>query len=272
VFLALQPLPAVLDPDDRSKTSPKADFTTTTPTTNFVVLLHLLVRFVGNRLLVPVCRTGVIQCASRKRKDAGHLETPAGRPVTFVADPRAFAPSDEVLYERPDDMSDYGWRWREALLKYNEDSSHNPLRLLPAWQLYDNPVYGRLAERIGVPNLFILSAGWGLIRADFLTPYYDITFSASAEAYKRRRQTDRYQDLNMLGPAAEDVVFLGGKEYLPLFCALTAGVKGKRVVFYNSGSAPAASACELRRFKTSMRTNWHYECANAFVNGELAGV
>jgi hypothetical protein len=214
----------------------------------------------------------VIQCASRKRKDAGHLETPAGQPVTFVADPKAIAPSDEVLYERPDDMSDYGWSWREALLKYNEDSSHNPLRLLPAWQLYDNPVYGRLAERMGVPNLFILSAGWGLIRADFLTPYYDITFSASAEAYKRRRQTDRYQDLNMLGPAAEEVVFFGGKDYLPLFCALTAGVKGKRVVFYNSGSAPAASGCELRRFKTLTRTNWHYECANAFVNGELAGV
>ena len=129
---------------------------------------------------------------------------------------RVADPSDGLLYERPDDMSDYGWTWREALLRYNQDLSHNPLRLLPAWQLYDNPVYGRLFEKFGVEKFFILSAGWGLIRADFLTPYYDITFSPSADAYKCRRKTDRYEDFCML-PANinEDVLFFGGKDYLP---------------------------------------------------------
>jgi hypothetical protein len=103
----------------------------------------------------------VIQCAGRKARNAGHLETPAGQPVTFVADPKAVAPSDEALYAHPDDMSGYGWTWREALVKYNEHPSQNPLRLLPASQLYDNPAYGRLFEKFGAKNLFILSAGGG---------------------------------------------------------------------------------------------------------------
>lgn len=85
---------------------------------------------------------------------------------------KGHGPGNDVLYQHPDDMSDYGWTWREALLKYNQDRPTNPLGLLPAWQLYDNPAYGRLAERVGIEKMFILSAGWGLIRGDFLTPYY----------------------------------------------------------------------------------------------------
>ena len=40
-------------------------------------------------------------------------------------------------------------------------------------------------------------------------------------------------------------------------------------VEYNSGRIPLAPGWTLRRFETSTRTNWHYECANAFVDGEL---
>jgi hypothetical protein len=212
----------------------------------------------------------VIQCASRKRQGAGHLETLAGRPVTFVADTKAVPASELVLFQRPDDTSDYDSTWRHLLRKYNEDPTKNSLRLLPAWQLYENPTYARLVDRFGVGNVFILSAGCGLIRADFLTPYYDITFSVSAEAYKRRRKTDRYRDFRMLNTVNADVVvFFGGKDYLPLFCSLTGDSPARRIVFYNSGRTPDAPSCELRRFDTSTRTNWHYECANAFLNGSV---
>ena len=61
----------------------------------------------------------------------------------------------------------------------------SPFGLLPAYQLYENSTYNRLVDRFGLSNVYILSAGWGLIPADFLTPHYDITFSASADAYKR---------------------------------------------------------------------------------------
>jgi hypothetical protein len=69
------------------------------------------------------------------------------------------------------------------VLEKNVGGARNPLGLYPAYRLYENRVYGRLVEAFGVENIYILSAGWGLIRADFLTPYYDITFSHSAEGY-----------------------------------------------------------------------------------------
>jgi hypothetical protein len=71
-----------------------------------------------------------------------------------------------------------GISWRHFLRKYNDDAGGNPLHLYPAYQLYENRAYGRLVGRYGLRNVYVLSAGWGLIRADFLTPSYDITFSA----------------------------------------------------------------------------------------------
>lgn len=212
----------------------------------------------------------VIQCAASKRADAGRLHSADGKPVMFVADPES-APADPAhLYARPDDPSGRGDSWRQALLEYNQEPDNNPLGLYPAWQLYENKAYGRLVDQLGVKKIYILSAGWGLIRADFLTPYYDITFSPSAESYKRRRKTDRYQDFRMLPEETDDhVLFFGGKDYLPLFCAMTKNVRGEKTVFYNSARVPEVAGCTLKRFETTTRTNWHYECANAFLEEAL---
>jgi hypothetical protein len=212
----------------------------------------------------------VIQCAAGKHEEAGRLQTVSGKPVEFVASPKLAPPDSTRLYARPDDLADPGVSWRQALLNYNSGNNGNPLGLYSAYRLYQNKIYERLAERFGVENVYILSAGWGLIRTDFLTPYYDITFSQSADDYKRRRKPDRYADFCMLpAPAGDDIVFFGGKDYLPLFSALTAAVKTRKIVFYNSGTAPQISGCVLRRFETTTRTNWHYECAKAFFDGVL---
>jgi hypothetical protein len=175
------------------------------------------------------------------------------------------------MYARPDDLSDSGLSWRKVLLKYNEASDGNPLRLYPAYQLYENKVYGRLVDRLGMQNVYILSAGWGLIRADFLTPRYDITFSPSADCWKRRKTADRYDDFRMLLPdnTDGDIVFFGGKDYLPLFCSLTDMTRVTKIVVYNSATVPQLNGCTLRRFETTTRTNWHYECANAFPDGSI---
>jgi hypothetical protein len=174
------------------------------------------------------------------------------------------------VYARPDDLREDGTSWRHFLKKYNEDASGNPLRLYPAYQLYENKVYGRLVDRLGSKDVYILSAGWGLIRADFLTPTYDITFSASADAYKRRRKKDQYDDFRMLpGATKRNIVFFGGKDYLPLFCSLTDTIRSKKIVFFNSKITPPFDGCTLRRFKTTKRINWHYECANAFLDGTI---
>jgi hypothetical protein len=137
---------------------------------------------------------------------------------------------------------------------------------IPSYQLYENKAYGRLMDRFGLRNVYVLSAGWGLIRADFLTPF----FSPRADPYRRRRKTDRYDDFRMLPRNTKrDIVFFGGKDYLPLFCLLTYTIRSKKIVFFNSKITLQLNGCTLRRFKTATRTNWHYKCTNAVMDGTI---
>ena len=224
----------------------------------------------------------VIQCAGGKNPNAGRFKTEDGRPILFVADPDKAPDGKGVVYKRPDDPADSGRSYREELVEYNREYNRrprdNPFGLLPAGKLYRNPVYAKLVNKFSTRNVFILSAGWGLIASDFLTPYYDITFSNSAkgnDAYKRRRKNDCFMDLRML-PADRtgQIVFLGGKDYIPLFCRLTEDAKSERVVFYhcdgNSDNPPDAPGCNLRCFQTSTRTNWHYKCTTELMEGRIA--
>ncbi len=213
----------------------------------------------------------VIQCAASKRADAGYLQGADGRKVMFVAQPILAPTNTNWVYARPDDRANGGSSWRENLLRYNrERAAENSLKLLPAWRLYENRTYKCLHDEWGPDNLYILSAGWGLIRADFLVPNYDITFSGNAEKYKRRGKRDTYNDFHKLPEnTTSPVVFFGGKDYVNLFCELTSRVQGPRYVFYNSVNPPDAPGCRLHRFDTSARTNWHYKAAQAYVEGRI---
>jgi hypothetical protein len=149
----------------------------------------------------------IIQCAASKRPDAGRLMSGAGRPVVFVADTESAPSDDSVSYARPDDISDSGKSWLDVLLEYNKTAGDNALALCAAYQLYQNRIYAQLVDTFGLRNVYILSAGWGLIGADFLTPYYDITFSQSAERYKRRNRSDlHYKDFRMLPDDVDDEI------------------------------------------------------------------
>jgi hypothetical protein len=195
--------------------------------------------------------------------------------VLFVADPATAPPRDGFVYARPDDLSDSGESWREVLVRYNEYQGNNPLGLCRAAELYVHPIYARMVSSVGIENIYILSAGWGLINASFLTPNYDITFSVlkQPDRYKRRRSGDIYGDFAMLPRAYDEpIFFFGGKYYVPLFCKLTDGAVGKRTVFFNSQDAPEAQGCAIERFVTTTRTNWHYECASAFLTSRFGRI
>lgn len=219
--------------------------------------------------------TIVIQCAASKKGDAGHLRLLDGRTVLFVANPVA-APNDGPhVHAHPDDRADTGRTWREELLRYNDEYKRspgsNPLGLLPAWQLYRNPTYKLLYREYGPDRLYILSAGWGLLRSDFLTSAYDITFKSGVDRYKRRYKSDSYKDLRMLPTdSTGSILFFGGNDYIDLFCRLTEGVRGQRYVYYNSSNPPNAPGCLLKRFATRTRTNWHYECAKTIMAARSA--
>ena len=195
---------------------------------------------------------------------------------------------------------------RSASNTRSPSTAINPLGLLPAWQLYKNKTYRLLADTLGPRNFYVFSAGWGLVRSDFMIPNYDFTLSPNAtgpDKYKRRRKDDTYDDFAMLPIAPTDtgqsdssgrdalkslespaqkidpaksgttaagpVVFLGSKAYVPLFCQLTEGCSAHRIVFHNSKTPPEAPDCEIRKYDTPKKTDWHYDAAKALVEGQL---
>lgn len=215
----------------------------------------------------------IIQCAATKRPDAGHLQRQDGTKCMFVADP-ASAPTDsERIHAHPDEASDTGESWREKLVRYNADPGSNPCGLLRAFELYENASRRGLVDRLGTDRVYILSAGRGLISASFLTPAYDITLNTRAKQkapWKFRKKEDSYADLcHLPADTVEPVIFFGGKDYMPLFCKLTGSIPSRRTIFYNSSRPPDAPGCVLHRFSTTAKTNWHYQCVKAFLQGQI---
>lgn len=69
--------------------------------------------------------------------------------------------------------------------------------------------------------------------------------------------------------STDPIVFLGGKDYLPLFCSLTTRSQAQRLIYFNSSTPPDAPGCRVEKFETSARTNWHYLCAEHLIAGTL---
>jgi hypothetical protein len=208
----------------------------------------------------------VIQCASSKHEDAAWLRTRAGHKLGFLAHPE-LAPANELFsWAHPDGPSDTpGASWRQVVERNH--GCGNPRGLWPAWKLYVPRQYEQLVSTFGVERTFILSAGWGLIRSDFPLPPYDITLVRSADLHKRRSTRDMFADFAQLADSSDEpVVFLGGKDYLPLFRSLTRPVTAEKIVPFRC--APDASAAILSEsgikwipYRTRRCTNWHYSCA-----------
>ncbi len=121
-----------------------------------------------------------IQCASTKKPHAGVLRAGDGRRVLFVTRPELAPNDDHTLWAHPDGRSEVpGVTWRQQLEQLNKGGA-NPFGLLQAYQLYKPTAYERLVAKFGLRQVLVLSAGWGLVRADYLLPSYDVTFSSQA--------------------------------------------------------------------------------------------
>ena len=232
----------------------------------------------GTAAVVPPPRTYsgpartvvVIQGGEEKAADAGHMVLPDGRRVMFVAEPGVAPSEPDVAYRRPDDRADGNQTFRDALIAYNGAPADNPLGLLPAWRLYEDDAYRTLAEGVEPGNLFILSAGWGLIESDFLTPTYDITFSNGVATYKRRRPRDSYNDLRRLpSEGTSRLVFAGGADYIPLFLELTENVTTERIVFHHAGRVPLAADAQFVPVESDDNSDWHLQWALDYAAGRV---
>ena len=222
----------------------------------------------------------VIPCAAGKfpvecGDFSGFMRDANGNPVKFVAEPDLAPKSKELRYVSPDCDYDSSMTFREKLRSYNEkfnSDNCNPYNLYPACELYKNSIYSDLVKSYGIDRTYILSAGWGIVQADFLLPMYDITFSSSVkEKYKKRKSSAVWPDFNHLDNGCEDTLCLFGTvDYIDLFLDLTRQYKGKRIVYYNSGQHYSSSeTLKFVKCDLSARTNWQNTCARKMMGTNL---
>jgi hypothetical protein len=218
----------------------------------------------------------VMQCCATKNPSAASFNV-NGRCVRFVAQPARHPRPESGMFVRPDDpMQGTSLSWRQHLTAYNQRTD-NPDGLLPAGELYEPPqcpsLYRQLLDHVGAANFYILSAGWGLIRASFLTPDYDITFANldKEDRWKRRTVNDIYQDYRQLAQQDispdEPVYFIGAAAYLSLYRGLTQAIIARKVVYYASAKTDTSDAdYQYIHYNTGgWNTNWQYRCAQDFL-------
>jgi hypothetical protein len=211
----------------------------------------------------------IIQCAGDKQPSQNYkgFHQDGQYIKKFLAHPNA----DHLHCAHPDFECTNGVTWRDTLAQYNQQNGfNNPQHLSQAYELYRPAAYSNLVAEFGVKNVYILSAGWGLIRADYLIPDYDITFSANAEPHQRRRSNDYYNDFNHLAGNTEPLIFLGGISYQPLLFQLTQQLDCDIRLVFRAAKTPAlpknAKARYMTRyFDTPQLINWHYAAGNALI-------
>lgn len=214
----------------------------------------------------------VIICCSKKN---GNNLVHKGKSINFVAN-KQYAPpnSNTALYVHPDDLiADEGITWRALVEKQNSN-------LLPAYQLYDQSIYQKLYQKFK-NDLFIFSAGWGIIRADYQVPKYNITFSNASNVpqyAQRNSKCDRaYKSFNHLTTinSNETILLMGGSDYIRMFFAEAIQLKNKKKIIYTSDRLNGLANntifnentnLEFYRYATNTRTNWHYEFAELLID------
>ena len=220
----------------------------------------------------------VIPCAASKvpvewGNFKGFMRDSSGVPVKFIAEPDLAPKSRALRYVSPNCDYDSSMTFREKLLSYNEKFNSdkcNPDNLLPAYKLYDKPIYSELVEskKYGKDNFYILSAGWGIVRADFLLPMYDITFSSSVkERYKRRKNSAVWPDFNHLDDTCNETVeFIGTSSYITVFKKLTKDYCGDKLIYVNPDKPNNKGFIDCKIDREKHPYSWHYECARRKLN------
>lgn len=212
----------------------------------------------------------VISCCDSKN---GNLFTYNEETINFVSHVSPALPNNQ-LYFHPDDLiPNENITWRDLIAKQEGDNN-----LLPAYNLYRPNIYAALFENFG-NDLFIFSAGWGIIRADFELPKYNVTFSKNKNVpvYARRNNDDAFHDFNHLAGILENesIVLIAGYDYVLPFCQLTANLPNEKIIIYknqtliNNNPYFNDNSFQFIYYQTNRRTNWHYEFAQRLINNEI---
>ena len=226
----------------------------------------------------------VIQCAGRKEKTA---ETFAlnGVPQTFVAKPsdkNQVCPWDEIPTLTCKTWIDCAHAFRNQngrdTFEHAGVSISGSGRLTECGRLYLPVAYSALISRLGKENVYILSAGWGLVRADAVIPTYNITFSEAPKVPMNARVTpegrSKSPSISDDMPGDDEIHFFMTPNYLEYWFQSLSGVGGdhRRFVFHwkkGARNLPAGihEGNAIWHELGGMKTNWHYAAVNQFLNG-----
>ncbi|MDR0599329.1 MAG: hypothetical protein LBG84_04510 [Treponema sp.] len=186
--------------------------------------------------------------------------------IKFVASPQ-IAPRDGFTYYKPDDTIPGEHKtWRDLVLEQNHPD------LVPAYCLYRRDIYRDLYHEFG--NCFyILSAGWGIIRADFKIPAYDITYSTTPNMpeYAKRRDNYGWKDINHLKEDSikfdrdSEVILFAGSDYVPPFCDMAQSVQYRKKILYKRHTVTRRQGFVYEYYQTNRNTNWYYEAVKRFL-------
>ncbi len=144
----------------------------------------------------------VVMMCSKSKQDNSDLIFD-NNPIAFKAisnrNINQFKPDDKVTLNE-----NYTWR------NFVSDNQHQAIIPFRAYELYRNNSYQYLFQAFN-RRMFIISAGWGIINAEFRLPNYDITFSENPDAETLRNDYDPdFHDYNQLIGVTEedDIVFI----------------------------------------------------------------
>jgi hypothetical protein len=215
----------------------------------------------------------IISCCDRK--NGGPL-IHNGEVINFVSHVDQVVPNDE-MYFHPDDLVPNDLiTWRELVSQQGQNNY-----LQPAYELYKPPIYNSLYQNYG-NDLFIFSAGWGIVRADYKLPKYNVTFAKGKNVPKsaKRYRNDCFHDFNHLeskdNRTDEEIVLIAPKDYVTPFCQLTNNLQNKKIIFYFGDEIKSKFInkpdFEFRKipFITNNNRKWHYELAQLLIKNEIA--
>lgn len=199
----------------------------------------------------------VICCAGRKNPLYGKL-TENEHEIDFRA------VSNPVNYEyMPDDIKSNNQTWREYI---HEHQANTDLNIYNAYMLYTpkspfqniySDLYARFANR-----LYILSAGWGLIKSDYRIPKYDITFKSNIHSINRTEPNPIFDHNDWKQLSENDlkinsrIIFIGPRNYHNLFDRCTAHLTNTKIKITIDWVG------DLQGFNNY---NWHYHFISRYL-------
>jgi len=212
----------------------------------------------------------VLSCSGSKNKEWFNYKDK--QPVIFVAspdeatkNPPSSAPNGTLYCEPDGKIINTEKTWRELVKEQNHPD------LVPAYELYKNDIYYKLFNEYD-RYFYIISAGWGIIRASFKLPFYNITYSNQAKVpkYSRRTYNMKWNDFNHLLEDSNDfddnsvIILFSGKDYIEPFCKMTRSIKKRKIIKYIAENIIEKEGYEYEEYYKN-GTNWQYEAAKDFL-------